>query len=63
MILLKIVLETCIYSCDYLKRLSVETNVATDEGNRRKETWQWTGDEIGVAVQSSVCVRVQIMAW
>ena len=27
-----------LYSCDYLKQISIKTNLATDEGNGRNET-------------------------
>ena len=37
-------------SCDYLKKISIKINVATDEGNGPKCIWYWTNDEIGVAV-------------
>ena len=48
---------------DYLNKISIKTNVATDEGNSRNEMWHWTNDEIGVAVQSWLWVRVELMAW
>ena len=38
-------------------------NVATDEGNSRKEIGHWKNDEIGVAVQSLLWVQVELMAW
>ena len=50
-------------SCDYLKKNSIKTNVATDEGSDQNETWHWTNDEIGVAVGSWLWVRVELMAW
>ena len=38
--------DNCIYvsfiplhSYDYLKQISIKTNMATDEGNSRNETW------------------------
>ena len=40
-----------------------QENGATDEGNSRNETWHWTNDKIGVAVQSWLWVRVEFMAW
>ena len=52
-----------LHSCDYLNKISIKTNVATDEGNSRNEMWHWTNDEIGVAVQSWLWVRVELMAW
>ena len=41
-----------LHSCDWVKKISIEINVATDEGNSRNETWHWTNNEIGVAVKS-----------
>ena len=52
-----------LHSCDYLNNISIKTNVATDEGNSRNEMWHWTNDEIGVAVQSPLWMRVELMAW
>ena len=52
-----------LHSCDYLNRISIKTNVATDEGNSRNEMWHWINGEIGVAVQSWLWVRVELMAW
>ena len=37
---------------DYLKKISIQINVATDEGNSRNEIGQRANDEIRVAVQS-----------
>ena len=37
--------------------------MATDKGNSWNETWHWTNDEIGVAVQSWFWVQVVFMAW
>ena len=50
-------------SCNYLNKILIKTNVVTDEGNSRNEMWHWTNDEIGVAVQSWLWVRVELMAW
>ena len=33
------------------------------KGNSRNEMWHWINDEIGVAVQSWLWVRVELMAW
>ena len=33
-----------LHSRDYLNKTSIKTNVATDEGNSRKEMWNWTND-------------------
>ena len=51
-----------LHSCDYLKKISIKTNVATDEGNSRNEMWLWTNDEIGVAVQSWLWLLVELMS-
>ena len=51
------------YTRDYLNKISIKTNVATDEGNSRNEMRHWTNDEIGVAVQSWPWVRVELVAW
>ena len=47
-----------LHSRDYLKKILVEANVATDEGNSRNEIEHWANDEIGVAVQSWLSVWV-----
>ena len=52
-----------LHSCDYLKKTSIKINVAADEDNSRNEIWLWTNDEIGVAVQIWLRVRVELMAW
>ena len=52
-----------LHSCDYLNKIPIKENVATDEGNSRNEMWRWTNDDIGVAVQSWLWVRVKLMAW
>ena len=39
-------------SCDYLKKVSIKINVATDEGKSRNEIEHCTNDEIGASVQS-----------
>ena len=36
--------------------------MATNEGNSRNEMWHLTNDEIGVAVQSWLRVRVELIA-
>ena len=51
-----------LYSRDYLNKTSIKTNVATHEGHSRKQMWHWTNDVIGVAVQSSLFFRVELMA-
>ena len=50
-------------STDYLKKISIEINVATDKGNSQNEIGYWRNDEIGVPVQSWLWVRVKLMAW
>ena len=40
-------LHSCEYLCDYFWN----------------EMWQWTNDKIGVAVQSWLWVRVELMTW
>ena len=50
-----------LHSSDYLNKTSTKTNVATDEGYSRNEMWHWTNDEIPVAVQSWLWVRVELM--
>ena len=52
-----------LHSRDYLQKISIKINVATDEGNSPNENWHWTNDEIGVAVQSLLWVEVELMAW
>ena len=51
-----------LYSRDYLQKVLVKINVATDEGNSLNEIWHWTNDETGVVVQSWLCVRIELMA-
>ena len=41
-----------LHSRDYLKKISIQINVATDEGNGRNEIGHCANDEIGVAIQS-----------
>ena len=41
-----------LHSCDYLEKISIKLNVATDKGNSRNEIGHRTNDEIGVAIQS-----------
>ena len=36
------------HSCDYLKKISIQINVATGEGNSRNEIGYSTNDETGV---------------
>ena len=51
-----------LHSCDDLKTISVKINVVTEESSRPNEIWHWTNNEIGVAVQSWLWVRVEPMA-
>ena len=39
-------------SCDYLMKISIKTNVATNKGNILNETCHLINDEIGGAVQN-----------
>ena len=52
-----------LHSCDYLKKILIKINVVIDQGNSQNEMWHWTNNEIGVAVQSLLWVRVELMAW
>ena len=52
-----------ITSCDYLKKLSIQINLATDGGNSQNEIWHWTNDGTGVAAQSWIWLRDELMAW
>ena len=52
-----------LHSRDYLKKTSIKINVAADEDNCRNEIWLWTNDEIGVAIETWLRVRVELMAW
>ena len=51
-----------LHSCDYLNKISIKTNMATNEGNSQNEMWDWTNDEIAVAVQSWLWVLVEFIA-
>ena len=51
-----------LHSCDYLKKLSIQINVVSDEGNSWNEMWHWTNNEIGVAIQSWLWVWVELLA-
>ena len=35
----------------------------TEEGSSRNEMWHQTNDEIGIAIQSWLWVRVELIAW
>ena len=37
--------DTLLHLCDYVKKLSIQINVATDKGNSRNEMWHWTSSE------------------
>ena len=52
-----------LHSYDYLNKISIKTNLGNDEGNNPNEIWPWKNDEIGIAVQSWIWVRVELMAW
>ena len=45
------------------QKISIEINVATDEGNGRNEVGHWTNGETGVAAQSWLWVQVELMVW
>ena len=52
-----------LHSWNYLTKISIKINVATDEGNSRNEMQHWSNDEIGVAAESWVRVQIEPMAW
>ena len=37
--------------------------MATNEDNSRNKNWRWTNDKIGVATQSMLWLRVEVMTW
>ena len=37
--------------------------ITSRKGNNWNETWNWTNDEIGVATESWLWVRIEVMAW
>ena len=49
--------------CDYLHKVTIKINIATDKGNSRNEQKDEQKDEIGVVVQSWFWVQVEVMAW
>ena len=49
-------------SCNYLQDVSFKINVATDEDNSCNQLWYWTKDEIAVAAQNWLWVRLGFMA-
>ena len=55
-------LHNSLLSCDYLKKISIKINVATNEGNSRNETCHWTNDEIWGTVKSWLWVQLDLMA-
>ena len=50
-----------LHSCDYIKKILIKINVVTDDS--WNEIWYWTIDKIGVAIQSSHQVQVELMTW
>ena len=52
-----------LHSYDYVNKILNKANVKTDEDNSRKEMGHWTNDEIAVAVQSWLWVRIELLAW
>ena len=49
-------------ACDYLKKILIKINVATDEGKSWHEIWHWTNDKIWVVIQSWLWVLLELMA-
>ena len=45
------------------KKILIKIDLVNDEGNTWNKIWCYTNDGIGVAVQSWLCVRVELMAW
>ena len=52
-----------LHSCDYLWKSSIKINMGTEEGKQPKWNVTLNKDEVGVAVESSLSVRVEHMAW
>ena len=50
-----------LHSFDYLKKISLKTNVVTDEANGRNVIWHCTNKAIGLAVKSFLLVQVELM--
>ena len=50
------------HSCDYLRKTSVNETWRLIKANSRNEMWHWTNNEIGVAIESWLWVRVEHMA-
>ena len=50
-------------SCNYLKKILLRINVATDKGSSQNEIWHWRNSEIGVVLQSWLWVHVELMVW
>ena len=48
---------------DYLNKVSIKINVVTDKVNIQSKMWHWANNEIGVAVQICLWVRLELMAW
>ena len=48
-------------SCDYLNKILIKTNVATEEENSENDIWHWKKDEIGEAVQSWLWMKIELM--
>ena len=51
------------YKHEYLSAILLRVNVAADEGSGRNEMWTKQTDEIRVALQNWILVRVELMAW
>ena len=52
-----------LHSCDYLWKSSIKINMRTEEGKQPKWNVTLNKDEVGVAVESLLLVRVEHMAW
>ena len=48
--------------CDYLHKVSIKINIATDQGNIQNEQKDEQKDETGVAVQRWFWVQAEVMA-
>ena len=48
---------------DYLKKILITINMATDKSNSQNKIWHWKNDDSGVAVQRWLWIPVELMAW
>ena len=51
------------HSSAYLKKNSFKINVVTYQSIKQNEIWHWRDDEIGLAVQSWLWERIELMTW